>query len=1277
MENSNENQVNKQSTIKSLITDNPATFNGMVDALEGLADITDSGIDRVINAVNGLSNAVTTSNQSDAVKQATSKAIARSIESSEQITAIEIKDEPESATEQVKIERKPVSVDIAKALAGLTPNGSGLYQDNKSTQKMGDTNYYDQVSNSNRATNTQQQQNTDTTISNAGGNKTVFNQLSDVQATQLSTFEKVSDIEKTLDKSVTDKAEPTPIVTRPKAATVGAPKFDRSQVTTSASQSQPPAKQQETNSATSSSTQATADASKVERMREVERVEKSTKENTSALKSTEKKATSQSRVTASEISNTNAAITELAESIKLDTATVTNNNAKSSNQTASESKQTTKQSTTNNKTTSSSTSTANTKQSDTVSTNRVRLESVRHNNESGYYRDTNNRLRTNTGRYASKEETAQYTKTEKTNKSRSIKAALASHLKDDSKRQTLGNAFNGSIFGAIEEAVNTARTVKFEAERRGLTSVDGVKKYAEKKKQNGLNHVKGATDTVKIAAGGIKSATSTASSATSNAFSKIKSKVFGGDTSNTATNESAHTGDTSNYETSSNETIATSNASSVTSPSSSITSIDADNSTQQSTGGNSAPKSTTVNSANTVNKSNSVNTTINNGDKSASNSTSATQQATSTANNSVTKESNSKGGARTSSSSETLNNTALNNTSSATTTQAVKENKPKPSTVDGLKTNTAANVVTNNSSADITESLEKYIAKHSGSKRPAAKSVVKAAHKSQPLTNSVFVGAQKSANGLSKKLSKEYHDAHMLKLDKLIKAIGDVSVNVAGGGGGSMIDDLLDLNKERKRRKRRKARGSSRGASVGDGYSSSKSNSVNADTSRGKQPAKPQSRLGRAKEYVKGGRFFGGGAKVAGAIGAGAIGAGAVGAGAVSAGAGVAGSAPAVSTAGKAGGVASAGKLGAGALAGAGKLVSKAIPILAIASTAYDAYEGFTNKEKQQETFNLKSTEEANLGQKTAMAAGSILDLGGLTSGAAGLLGDGLGALGFEGAKEALTFDSGDIAKAIYDKSETLINSGTGAVSSLVEGDFTGAATNAMTFLKTALPTFGMFNDTIESKEEKEKTATSKQSDTASKDSSKDSTIYERLNDSETNTTITENNGLTSVNSSVENSEVSPFGYTKGMSIAERIKARSERMKARTASNAEQLPLPLGNSEAITNISNKLVSPTQSESVSKHESVTDISTLNATANSTSNGSKGINGQPAKPAKPETIVVSDNAKTIAALKEISKKLDLNRKTDKPNNGASSVGINSMPKNIPSEFSDPLMERLANE
>lgn len=1232
----------------------------MVDALEGLADITDSGIDRVINAVNGLSNAVTTSNQSDAVKQATSKAIARSIESSEQITAIEIKDEPEGATEQVKIERKPVSVDIAKALAGLTPNGSGLYQDNKSTQKMGDTNYYDQVSNSNRATNTQQQQNTDTTISNAGGNKTVFNQLSDVQATQLSTFEKVSDIEKTLDKSVTDKAEPAPIVTRPKAATVGAPKFDRSQVTTSASQSQPPAKQQETNSATSSSTQATADASKVERMREVERVEKSTKENTSALKSTEKKATSQSRVTASEISNTNAAITELAESIKLDTATVTNNNAKSSNQTASESKQTTKQSTTNNKTTASSTSTANTKQSDTVSTNRVRLESVRRNNESGYYRDTNNRLRTNTGRYASKEETAQYAKTEKTNKSRSIKAALASHLKDDSKRQTLGNAFNGSIFGAIEEAVNTARTVKFEAERRGLTSVDGVKKYAEKKKQNGLNHVKGATDTVKIAAGGIKSATSTATSATSNAFSKIKNKVFGGDTSNTATNESAHTGDTSNYETSSNETIATSNASSVTSPSSSITSIDADNSTQQSTGGNSAPKSTAVNS---------VNTTINNGGKSASNSTSATQQATSTANNSVTKESNSKGGARTSSSSETLNNTALNNTSSATTTQAVKENKPKPSTVDGLKTNTAANVVTNNSSADITESLEKYIAKHSGSKQPAAKSVVKAAHKSQPLTNSVFVGAQKSANGLSKKLSKEYHDAHMLKLDKLIKAIGDVSVNVAGGGGGSMIDDLLDLNKERKRRKRRKARGSSRGASVGDGYSSSKSNSVNADTSRGKQPAKPQSRLGRAKEYVKGGRFFGGGAKVAGAIGAGAVGAGAV-----SAGAGVAGSAPAVSTAGKAGGVASAGKLGAGALTGAGKLVSKAIPILAIASTAYDAYEGFTNKEKQQETFNLKSTEEANLGQKTAMAAGSILDLGGLTSGAAGLLGDGLGALGFEGAKEALTFDSGDIAKAIYDKSETLINSGTGAVSSLVEGDFTGAATNAMTFLKTALPTFGMFNDTIESKEEKEKTATSKQSDTASKDSSKDSSIYERLNDSETNTTITENNGLTSVNSSVENSEVSPFGNTQGMSIAERKKARSERMKARTASNAEQLPSPLGNSEAITSISNKLVSPTQSESVSKHESVTDISTLNATANSTSNGSKGINGQPAKP---ETIVVSDNAKTIAALKEISKKLDLNRKTDKPNNGASSVGINSMPKNIPSEFSDPLMERLANE
>ncbi|MGI3093906.1 hypothetical protein ACRTEP_20960 [Vibrio diabolicus] len=97
------------------------------------------------------------------------------------------------------------------------------------------------------------------------------------------------------------------------------------------------------------------------------------------------------------------------------------------------------------------------------------------------------------------------------------------------------------------------------------------------------------------------------------------------------------------------------------------------------------------------------------------------------------------------------------------------------------------------------------------------------------------------------------------------------------------------------------------------------------------------------------------------------------------------------------------------------KGAGKAIPLLAPMLAAYDAYSGFTDKEAQKETFNLKEGEEATTGQKAAMAAGSLLDMGGLVSGAAGLASDALGALGFDGAKDALTFEAGDIAKGIYE----------------------------------------------------------------------------------------------------------------------------------------------------------------------------------------------------------------------------------------------------------------------
>lgn len=99
----------------------------------------------------------------------------------------------------------------------------------------------------------------------------------------------------------------------------------------------------------------------------------------------------------------------------------------------------------------------------------------------------------------------------------------------------------------------------------------------------------------------------------------------------------------------------------------------------------------------------------------------------------------------------------------------------------------------------------------------------------------------------------------------------------------------------------------------------------------------------------------------------------------------------------------------------AAPMVGRALPILAPALMAYEAVSAFTDTSKQQEVFNLKEGEEATTGQKSSMALASVLDMGGLVSGAAGLIGGGLGALGFEGAAEAMSFDSGDMARGIYD----------------------------------------------------------------------------------------------------------------------------------------------------------------------------------------------------------------------------------------------------------------------
>lgn len=106
--------------------------------------------------------------------------------------------------------------------------------------------------------------------------------------------------------------------------------------------------------------------------------------------------------------------------------------------------------------------------------------------------------------------------------------------------------------------------------------------------------------------------------------------------------------------------------------------------------------------------------------------------------------------------------------------------------------------------------------------------------------------------------------------------------------------------------------------------------------------------------------------------------------------------------------------LGSAALLGGARALPVVGQVLAAGLSVADGVEGYNDKEGQARAFDLQKGQQATTGQKSAMALAKVLDMGGLVSGLAGAGGTLAGAMGFKGLAEALTFDSDDMAKAIY-----------------------------------------------------------------------------------------------------------------------------------------------------------------------------------------------------------------------------------------------------------------------
>lgn len=98
----------------------------------------------------------------------------------------------------------------------------------------------------------------------------------------------------------------------------------------------------------------------------------------------------------------------------------------------------------------------------------------------------------------------------------------------------------------------------------------------------------------------------------------------------------------------------------------------------------------------------------------------------------------------------------------------------------------------------------------------------------------------------------------------------------------------------------------------------------------------------------------------------------------------------------------------------AAKGALKFIPLIGTAIGAgMDAVEGYGDTDAQKTAFNVGEDQEVSGRQKAEFTAANVLNMGGLVSGASGLLASGARAIGMNSTADALTFDTSDIAKAL------------------------------------------------------------------------------------------------------------------------------------------------------------------------------------------------------------------------------------------------------------------------